>query len=143
MPFALPRSLNILLADDDEDDRIFFKEALHEVNPNATLNIVENGVELMHRLSCRPLPDLLFLDLNMPLKNGYECLFEIHSNSRLRRLPVIILSTSSVAEHINDMLKDLACLYIKKPGTFDELKDHIQFALSLDFSRKNCVEEES
>jgi CheY-like chemotaxis protein len=141
MPFGLPHSINILLADDDEDDRIFFRDALREVNPHAILNEVENGVELMHRLSCRSLPDLLFLDLNMPLKNGYECLFEIHANPRLQRLPVIILSTSSVAEHINEMLKDLACLYIKKPGTFDELKAHIHYALSLDFSQAKCLEE--
>jgi CheY-like chemotaxis protein len=141
MSFALPRPLNILLADDDEDDRIFFRDALQQVSPDATLSVVENGVELMRRLGRNSLPDLLFLDLNMPLKNGYECLFEIHSNPRLQRLPVIILSTSSVAEHINDMLKDLACLYIKKPGTFDELKAHLQHALSLDFTKEKCLEE--
>lgn len=141
MPFALPRALHILLADDDEDDRTLFRDALQEVNPEATLNEVENGVELMHQLSRRALPDLLFLDLNMPLKNGYECLFEIHANPRLQRLPVIILSTSSVAEHINEMLKDLACLYIKKPGRYDDLKLLIQHALSLDFSKEKCIEE--
>lgn len=140
MSFALPRTLNILLADDDEDDRSLFRDALHEVNPSATLNEVENGVELMHRLNRRSLPDLLFLDLNMPLKNGYECLFEIHANPRLKRVPVIILSTSSVAEHINEMLKDLACHYIKKPGRYDDLKHSIRHALSLDFSNEKCVE---
>ena len=87
---------NILLADDDIDDCIFFKEALEDLPFSATLFTVSDGVQLMNYLSAKTdiLPDALFLDLNMPRKSGYECLSEIRSVDKLKDIPIFIFSTS-------------------------------------------------
>jgi CheY-like chemotaxis protein len=66
-------------------------------------------------------PDVLFLDLNMPLKNGYECVAEIRSMDHLKKLPVAIISTSSLDERLRAVLKKYNCFYIKKPGSYPEL----------------------
>src|SRR4051812_18114104 len=88
--------LRVLLADDDEDDRTFFQDALKEINLDALLFAVEDGEELLKVLGSGPvqLPHLVFLDLNMPGKGGKECLKEIRSLSHLDQTPVIIFSTS-------------------------------------------------
>jgi len=91
------KQYNLLLADDDEDDCDFFKEALDELHLPTSLVTVNDGVQLMDFLSEKSvenLPDILFLDLNMPRKNGLECLREIKQNEAYKNLPVIIFSTS-------------------------------------------------
>lgn len=81
--------MNLLLADDDVDDCLFFKEALEELPINSNFSVVNNGEQLMKFLtdSQTTLPDILFLDLNMPRKNGMECLIEIRQNQKLKTLP--------------------------------------------------------
>lgn len=129
------KEVNVILADDDEDDRILFKEAMDETHKNVKLSFAENGEELMQKLTDPklPLPDLIFLDLNMPLKNGQECLEEIRQNKRLRNIPIIIYSTSSSKEHIEQTYQEGANLYIKKPTSFQELKKVTQRVFSLDW----------
>ncbi|MDQ3141930.1 MAG: response regulator [Bacteroidota bacterium] len=124
---------NLLLADDDPDDCLFFKDALEELPLSADLRIVNDGVQLMELLSEKEvsLPDALFLDLNMPLKNGFECLAEIKSNEELKNLPVIIVSTSFDIEAVNHLHELGAQYYIRKPGEFSELKKVIQQSLNL------------
>lgn len=124
---------NLLLADDDIDDCIFFKEILEELPVSATLSIVNDGVQLMDYLSAKSdhLPDALFLDLNMPRKSGLECLSEIKSNSRLKNLPVIIFSTSLNMEVVNLLYQKGAHCYIRKPGEYDKLKKIIYEALTI------------
>lgn len=124
---------NLLLADDDMDDCIFFKEALDELPFSSTLITVKNGEELMQQLETRQdnLPDMLFLDLNMPRKNGYECLGEIKTNKGLRHIPVIILSTSFDDDKVNSLYENGASYYIRKPGDFKKLKQVIEQAVSL------------
>ncbi|MBA4849225.1 response regulator [Emticicia sp. BO119] len=112
---------HIILADDDEDDRIFFKEALSETVSSATINTANDGLELMNMLSDK-LPDAIFLDLNMPFKNGQECLYEIKTNRRYKNIPVVIYSTSSNVDQINSTFKAGANLYISKPDSYIELK---------------------
>jgi len=89
---SITTPLNLLLADDDWDDCALFREALEELPIAAKLNIVHDGVQLMQLLhqNERILPDVLYLDLNMPRKNGFACLAEIKHNKRLSQLPVII-----------------------------------------------------
>ncbi|PXY42851.1 response regulator [Flavobacterium cheongpyeongense] len=116
---------NLLLADDDEDDCIFFKEALDELSLPVNLVTVNDGVELMRFLDVNVLdnlPDILFLDLNMPRKNGYECLTEIKAVKELSGLPVVIFSTSLDSEIVNLMYEKGAVFYIRKPGDFAKLK---------------------
>jgi CheY-like chemotaxis protein len=125
--------LHILLADDDKDDRFLFREALSELPISTTLETVHDGEQLMVYLSEHQdkLPQVLFLDLNMPRKNGFECLSEIKTNDKLSALPVVMFSTSYPRdEHYeSDMIKMLfnigAREYIRKPGNFSELKSAI------------------
>lgn len=124
-------SIDILLADDDEDDCLFFKEALEELPISTKLTTVTDGNQLMHLLNTTDiLPHVLFLDLNMPRKNGYECLSEIQISPSLRELPVIIFSTSFDKDSVNQLHDYGAHYYIRKPGEFNDLKNVLHKALS-------------
>ena len=94
---------NLLLADDDTDDCMFFREALDEPPVRVNLTTVNDGVELIRCLNCslELLPDLIFLNLNMPRKTGLECLMEIKENRLLNQLPAVIFSTSMDLEIVN------------------------------------------
>jgi CheY-like chemotaxis protein len=127
------KEYNLLLADDDDDDCDFFKEALDEISVTANLSMVHDGVQLMERLentALNNLPDVVFLDLNMPRKNGLECLAEIKANQKLQNLPVIIFSTSLDSEIVDNLYKKGASYYIRKPGDFSKLKKVIEKALT-------------
>jgi CheY-like chemotaxis protein len=125
--------LNILLADDDPDDLFIFKEAFDELNLNATLDTVSDGEELMDLLHSteKEKYHILFLDLNMPRKNGPICVKEIKDDDKLKNLPIIILSTS-YDESIGHTLYDHgAHFYICKPAAFTKLKALIDQAINL------------
>ena len=123
--------IHILLAEDDVDDCLFFKEALAEIPITTRLTSVPNGEELMQLLNeTELLPDILFLDLNMPRKNGYTCLLEIKESEKLKRLPVITLSTSFEDDLVNLVYKNGAQYYIRKPNNFFQLKHLIQSAIT-------------
>jgi len=96
--------MNIALADDDEDDRILFMEAMDQISIRTNLSIFTNGQELMDYLLLPEviLPQLIFLDLNMPIKNGMQCLNEIRKHGRLKDLIVAIYSTSSSEKDIEE-----------------------------------------
>ena len=108
--------INILLADDDKDDRDFFNMALKEVSIATHLTTVSDGERLMAYLSenSENLPDVLFLDLNMPRKNGNECLVAIKSNKKLKQLPVVIYSTSLQDAAADVLYKNGAHYYLHK-----------------------------
>jgi CheY-like chemotaxis protein len=129
--------LNILLADDDIDDRFFFDKILKEIPITNHLTTVNNGEQLMNYLieNSEHLPDVLFLDLSMPLKTGFECLSEIKENKKLKALSVIMFSTSYPQDlkyelNIMKMLYDIGAQdYIRKPNDFAKLKQIIHNAL--------------
>ncbi|WP_264538527.1 response regulator [Flavobacterium sp. N1736] len=130
----IKQQYNLLLADDDEDDCDFFKEALEELNLPTSLVTVNDGVQLMDYLSksgAENLPDILFLDLNMPRKNGLECLTEIKQANEYKNLPVIIFSTSLDRDIVDLVYEKGAVHYIRKPGEFAKLKKVIGNALNL------------
>ncbi len=124
------KPLTILMADDDADDRLLAKDALVESRVLNTLCFVEDGAQLLAYLrgdghysdrSQYPMPGLILLDLNMPKLDGREALAAIKQDPRLRRIPVVILTTSKAEE---DMLRGYelgAASYITKPVTFDAL----------------------
>jgi CheY-like chemotaxis protein len=122
------KKLNILLADDDTDDCYFFKEALKEFSLSTQLTAVHDGEELMHQLTkeTNELPDVLFLDLNMPRKNGFECLSEIKLNKKLNHLPVIIYSTSFHTKIADMLYRNGVTYYISKPTEISKLKKTVQ-----------------
>ncbi len=116
--------MHIILADDDEDDRLFFTDAFDELKINTKVQTYNDGAALMDYLNDEDsiLPEILFLDLNMPKKNGIECLQEIKSNPKFSNIAVAIYSTSSSEEHIEETFVSGANIYIKKPSDFNMLK---------------------
>lgn len=142
---SLSIPLNILLADDDLDDRNFFEKALSELPVAATLSTVKNGEQLMEYLmeNADQLPDVLFLDLSMPRKTGFECLAEIKENEKLNNLTVIMFTTSftrgaELEENLKStLIKMGAADYIRKPGDFNELKMVIQQTLDYIITKKD------
>ncbi len=113
----------ILLADDDTDDCMFFASAIEELNSHVKLVSVNDGEAVMKWLNtCNILPDIIFLDMNMPCKNGAECLAEIKEIERLKNIPVVIISTSLDENLIKSLYEAGANWYIKKPTMFGHLK---------------------
>jgi CheY-like chemotaxis protein len=122
--------ITILMADDDADDRMLTKEALEESRVRNNLYFVEDGEELLDYLNRRgkfvdaeqsPRPGLILLDLNMPRKDGREALREIKANPDLRRIPVVIMTTSKAEEDIFRTYDLGANSFITKPVTFERL----------------------
>ncbi len=116
--------LRILLADDDHADRLLFEEAIQESKIHTRVHTVQDGVELMEYLAEKNqiLPELLFLDLNMPRKNGLECLKEIRSNPLYNDIAVAIYSTSASEKDIEETFSQGANAYINKPNNYKDLK---------------------
>jgi CheY-like chemotaxis protein len=132
----------VLLADDDDDDRLLFLDVLKELKLPVTLSSANNGEMLMQVLAQSTPPDILFLDLNMPLKNGFECLVEIRRDPRLDGMPVVIFSTSSQPSAIERVYSDGAQLYIRKPNDFTELKNVIHHVLTMDWNEQTQITRE-
>jgi len=133
------KDINILLADDDKADCLLFKNALGELPVTARLTIVHNGEQVIEELTKKgnEQPDVLFLDLNMPRKNGFATLGAIKRSSELQNLPVIIFSTASDKEMVKIVFKDAAHYYICKPVDFSQLKKVIYEALTLITQKDN------
>ena len=127
------KQLNILLAEDDQDDRDFFDNALKGIPIPTHLTTVCDGEQLMEYLykNSEHLPDVLFLDLNMPRKNGFECLVEIKENEMLKDIPVVMFSTSYPRDILyeNDMIKRLLKIgaqdFFRKTENLAQLKEFI------------------
>ena len=129
----------ILLADDDKDDRILMREALQELNADIKLLTAEHGkacLELLGELTV--LPDMILLDINMPVKNGKETLAELKNNpaySELVSVPIIMYSTSANSRDIDESYKLGANLYIIKPNNFSGLTILVNRLLDLDWTK--------
>lgn len=123
--------IHILLAEDDESDRLLFTEAFSELKIRTIVRTVNNGIELMDFLNIKDtrLPDLLFLDLNMPRKNGLECLKEIRSDENLKEISIAIYSTSDNEKYIEETFLNGANAYITKPNNFNKLKQVLEKAV--------------
>jgi CheY-like chemotaxis protein len=131
--------MTIFLADDDADDCMLFEDALKEVCDTTTLVTANDGVELMDilRRTVPPPPDVIFLDLNMPRKDGFECLKEIRQTQKLKGIPVVIFSTSGQDDAIAKVYSEGADIYIRKPGSFPKLKIAIKQILETDWTNRN------
>ncbi len=125
-----PKSISIVMADDDADDRLLAADALAECRLANDLHFVENGEELLDYLYRRgrfsdaasaPRPGLILLDLNMPKKDGREALREIKADPELRKIPVIVLTTSKADTDICRIYDLGANSFIAKPVTFESL----------------------
>ena len=126
------KPIMILMAEDDADDRLLVKDALEESRVLNELRFVEDGEELLEYLrqegryadpATSPRPGLVLLDLNMPRKDGREALQEIKADPNLRRIPVVVMTTSKAEEDIFRSYDSGASSYITKPVTFERLVD--------------------
>jgi CheY-like chemotaxis protein len=125
-----PKSITILIADDDADDRMMVKEALEECRLANAIHFVEDGVELLAYLrrqgryaapNVAPRPGLILLDLNMPKMDGREALREIKADPVLRRTPIVVMTTSKAEEDIYRTYDLGVSSYVTKPVSFDGL----------------------
>jgi CheY-like chemotaxis protein len=126
------KNFSIAAAEDDEEDRILMREAMRNAGIEKTLTIFEKSEHLMEHLNKnkntyrKKLPNIIILDLNMPGKNGFDCLKEIKSDPALSHIPVIVMSTSGYTADITTCYKLGANSYIRKPLTFNELVDRMK-----------------
>jgi len=132
-------TLKICLVDDDRDDRNLFRKAFDELGSQHQLVIFNSGFELMEYLNdeTTELPDILFLDLNMPNFHGQDVLEEIRKNELYNPLSIAIYSTSSSEQHIEDALSAGANIYVIKPNDFEVLKDSIRKSLKINWQYHN------
>lgn len=120
----MSKPVAFLLVDDDADDVLLFGETLREADPAAQLQTAGNGQEALDRLrnGAMGLPDVVFLDLNMPRMGGKECLLEIKSDPALQHIPVIIYTTSSQSKDVEETLSRGAVCFVTKPSSMKDLK---------------------
>lgn len=130
----LKEKLCIFYTDDDPDDQELFRDAISEIDHSLDLYIQNDGNELITLLdNPPPRPQLIFLDLNMPVKNGIEVLKEIRATDRLKDFPVVIFSTSDDEASINTTKKLGANFYITKPTSYNLLKKAIEYTITIDW----------
>jgi len=126
----MKEEIKIFLAEDDRDDSFLFQEALNKIPYTTSLLVAQDGELLTEMIEKNAVPDFIFLDLNMPKKDGYSCLKEIRSSPKLDNVPVIILSTSSSEQSIERAYNDGADLYVRKPDNFADLLKIIEACIS-------------
>lgn len=125
------KSIRILLVEDNEGDIVLTKEAFEESKLTNKLDVARNGKEALDFLLKKngyenaEQPDLILLDINMPIKNGHQVLQEIKADDVLRHIPVIVLTTSSSTTDVNKAYQNHANCYIKKPVDMDEFMQAI------------------
>lgn len=124
----------IFYADDDKDDLDFFRDVTDSLTGNIQL-FTHTGVDsLLSALECPPpVPQVIFLDLNMPGKNGFDALQELKNNLQLKDIPVVIFSTSSDEQSVSKSLDMGASFYVTKSTTFATLKKSIEYTLGINW----------
>jgi CheY-like chemotaxis protein len=141
--FMMSFNNNVFLAEDDDDDCVLFEDVLKELSLSYKLTIASNGEKLMEMLTGNnSLPDILFLDLNMPLKTGFECLKEIKQHTKLRHLPIIVFSTSAQPSAVDALYDMGATLYIRKPSTYGQLQERIKKIFSTNWQEVSRLSRE-
>jgi CheY-like chemotaxis protein len=132
---------SLVLADDDSDDQDMFGEVLRELYPSLKVNMVNDGDQLLHLLGYY-LPDLVFLDLDMPCKNGLQCLQAIRSNPITAHLPVVVYSSTTRPSNIETAYEMGSHLFFIKPNSYSELKAKLQRLLVHDWTQPQKVKEQ-
>lgn len=125
--------LNVLLVDDDSEESYLFNEALEHAHLDIHLSRANDGNDLMAYLLNKPTPDMVFMDINMPYKDGLEALTEIRSIPKFKDLPLIIYSTTKNEDSINACYKKGANLFVIKPNDFDEMVQVVKKICTFDW----------
>ena len=127
----------ILFIDDDEDDFLLFKEAVRLVNTSISVSFIQDCDKDPTKFPWLQ-PDLIFLDLNMPRCNGFDCLKKL-KGSELKDVPVVIFTTTRNQDHIDKAYKAGATLFLSKPYSFTELIDSLKQVFLLDWSQPQGI----
>lgn len=141
MPAAnatIPALRKILLIDDDHDDCYLFTDAIKTAFPFIELTCINNVLDIFSYLQIKA-PDIIFLDLNMPFKNGFEFLSELKSLSQFSHIPVIIFSSSNYNKDIKLAYEKGAALYFTKPTSFDELAEALLLIIQKDWDKPAVI----
>ncbi len=132
--------MTVLYADDDVDDLDLFKKVVESLNPHVKSITFNDGVEIVDFLEKDEiLPEFIFLDLNMPGMDGFECLERIKSQPRFRKIQIIILSTSGEKEDKEKSLQLGAASYIQKPCTYHEWRDNLKMYIAPDVDKTSNI----
>ena len=128
----------IVLIDDDKDDCFLFEEALMETRPGAEFKCFYSCIDLGDKLR-EFSPDLIFLDINMPIMPGFECLQQILSEKPFSRLPVVVFSSSKNERDINVSYGMGAKLFFQKPSSYQQLVKELREILQLDWYNPGSI----
>ena len=133
----------ILFVDDDQDDQLLFREALMEADNTAIYLSAYSGIEALEKLNSGEIiiPDLMFMDINMPKITGIDCLKKLKESEKLKNIPIIMYSTSCSGEYQKDCLDNGALGFLEKPRDFGQLCDKIKAILNngLIFHKNNIA----
>ena len=130
----MTKAKRILLIDDDADDQLYFRDAVNDLSETLHCKVANNGVEAIEYMKVPPPPDVIFLDLNMPVMNGYECLAYLKKEDRYKDIPVVIFTTSQNETDIDRSRKMGAELFFTKPSNFTTLCNKLGKILEMDFT---------
>ena len=134
-------TLTLFHADDDMDDAMIFQEVIQEISPQIKVHTVHNGHELCELLTSLQ-PDIIFLDLDMPKKNGLECLIDIRKMKPYTSVPIVVYSSTTRASNIETAYQMGADLFFIKPPVFAELLSSLTAILQLDWSEPSKVKDQ-
>src|SRR5437763_3043239 len=129
---------HIVLADDDSDQALLFERIVHQLYPQIIVSHVSDGEQLLQFLHLHPV-DLLFLDLKMPCKNGYECLLEIRKDPSLSQLPIVMYSSSAQMNDIQKSFLHRADFYLVKPFMTEQLKTALRQILNINWKEDSSI----
>lgn len=133
-------STHIFYTDDDADDQELFRGALKDVDESLLLTTTDNGDALLELLaSPPPFPRIIFLDLNMPRRDGYEVLRCLRMDEKWKNCPVVVFSTTSDPAAVNRTREMGANLFVPKPHTYSGMKQAIQTCVNMDWQDCNPV----
>jgi len=139
MHLPLKTPLYILLIEDDEDDQLFFKNALNDLYSGTRCDVCHHGEAALHLLRhATTLPDLIIVDLNMPVLNGYDTLQLIRTNSRYESIPVLL---TSIDPNDPEAMRQLGAVdFIEKPTSYFDLRDMLKKILHKIFDEKDSAQ---
>ncbi|WP_207494970.1 response regulator [Aridibaculum aurantiacum] len=132
------RVKKILLAEDDEDDYMFFQSAIAGVSTSIKLLRTSDGIMLSSLLESSIEPDLIFLDINMPYKNGITCLKEIREQEQFKHVMVVMYSTTKQKNFIDESYSAGADFYLPKPSSLTDIKRQVSELFSNEYLINNC-----
>jgi CheY-like chemotaxis protein len=124
----------VLFAEDDDDDFEMFKDVITDLGLKVVVSRAENG-DMLLRILRENIPDMLFLDIRMPCKDGKDCLLKIRTNPKFDHLPIIVYSSINNPETIEFCFRQGTNMYVLKPSSFSELKEVVQRIFSVDWKR--------